>query len=103
MLKPGVNSPDARVAVKRVSRLVDRCPLVLTFPSKKLPGAALSGGLDVEPDDDFFVGREPEIKRVTASFSLDGSTVAVEFVVFADSVIYRAETATLYICAPLHE
>jgi hypothetical protein len=100
----GHESPDARITVKKVTPLPDRCTLTFTYASSQAPDAAFMDGVKVKAVKDFWAGEGPVMKRVilTADPELGdpGAQVIIEWIVRADSVVYRAETATLYVCAP---
>lgn len=97
----GQECPDERIKVEKVTPLPDLCVLTFTYQTDQMPESVLMDGVIIQSTEDFYVGEEPEIKRIIV-LQENGSLVVVEWLVKSESVVYRAESKILYVCAPNH-
>jgi hypothetical protein len=99
----GHDSPDSRVQVDKVTPLPDRCSLTFDYFTVQSPEAILDGGLVTEPVEDFYVGEPPRLLRLMVTGETGdpvGSRVIAHWRVCSECAVYRAESRTLYVCAP---
>jgi hypothetical protein len=98
----GYKSPDSRIAVNRVAELPPQCSLWFGYESKEMPEHIQEHGDRLDSSGDFYAGVEPLFRRLTIIGTENGTTkYAVEWRVEYRSVIYRAKSKVLYVCAPI--